>query len=107
MAGLSISRMIVLASAAPELFAKADKAGPSIRKLLALGAEAAKLMKDPAMADLVEAGQKLVKDLDLGGIIPAADAVATPKEAIQRIAADDLTPEQRRILSRETFQSGM
>lgn len=102
----TIGRMITLAAAAPGLLAKADKAGPSLRKLAALAVEGAKLMKDPALLEVAEAAQQLVGDLGLGGEIPQ-DEACTPKQAIERIAAGEITPEQQRMFDRETQQSGL
>jgi hypothetical protein len=90
----TIGRIITGASAAPELFALGDKAGPQVRELAALGVRAAELMKDPAMAALAKRVQQLVIDLDLGGDIPAAEVV-TPKEAIKQIAKGNITPDQK------------
>lgn len=101
----TIGRFITIATAAPQLLAKADKAGPSLRRLAALGVEIADLLKDPAMKDLVETVQKLITALDLGGDISAAEVV-TPKEAIQRIASGDLTPAQQSQFDRATQEFG-
>lgn len=93
----TLGRFITIASAAPGLLAKADKAGPSLRKFAAMGVEVAGMMKDPAMKDLAEAAQALINELDLGGAVQQAQVV-TPAEAIKQIASGNVTPEQQKKL---------
>lgn len=102
----TIGRIITLLKASPDILAKADKAGPSLRSLAALATQAAVLMKDPALLDLTRAAQALVNDLDFGGA-PAAAEIVTPAEAVKRIAAGEITPAQQRLWDRETRSSGL
>lgn len=102
---LSIGRLITIASAAPTVLAEADEAGPSLRKLTAMGVESAKLMKDPALLKLAMTVQKLIADLDLGGVVPPEEVV-TPKEAIQRIAEGNISPAEQAQMDRASQSFG-
>lgn len=95
MGGLTIARMITLASWAPRLMAEADAAGPTLWKLVGYAAGIAKLMKDPAMERLVDSLQGMVAQLDFGEA-PEPEKIITPQEAIRRIAYGDITPEEQR-----------
>lgn len=93
----TVGRFITVASMIPELLRTADAAGPSLRKGAAIGVEVTGMMKDPALQAFAKVVQKLVTDLDLGGVVPPADVV-TPAEAIKQIAAGNVTPEQQQQL---------
>jgi len=101
----TIGRFITIASAAPELFELSDKAGPELREMAALATRAAVLMKSPGMAALAKRVQKLVSDLDLGGEIAPAEVV-TPKEAIKRIAAGEVSPAEQAQMDRASQSFG-
>ena len=105
MGGLTIGRMITLASWGPRLMAEADKAGPSIWKLVGYANGIAEMMRDPAMAKLTASMQEMIAQLDFG-TVPPPDMIVTPEEAIRRIAYGDITEEEQRRFDRE-IQSGL
>lgn len=105
MAATTVGRIITVATYAPELFETGDKAGPSLRKLTALGVEAAGLMKDPALLAFLKVVERVVNDLDLGGVVPKSE-ICTPQEAIKRIAAGDISPDQQRQWDRASGGAG-
>lgn len=102
--GLTVKRMVTLASWAPRLMIEASAAGSTLEKMMTHIVGLADLSNDPALVVLAKSVQEMVADLELGR---DEDAEVTPKEAIARIAAGEITPEQQRLFDRETQQSGL
>lgn len=102
---LTIGRVITLVSWGSRLMAEADEAGPSIKKLMEHAVALADLLDDPGVSKLVKSLQELTNQLELGGVEPSE--VVTPREAIERIAAGEITAEEQRRFDRETQQSGL
>lgn len=105
MGGLTIGRMITLASWAPRLMAEADKAGPTLWKIVGYAAGIADMMRDPAMGKLAASMQEMIAQLDFGHI-PPPDKIVTPEEAIRRIAYGDITEEDQRSFDRKIQEGG-
>jgi hypothetical protein len=84
--------------------AEADRAGPTLWKLVGYAAAIADMMKDPAMLKLAMSMQEMIAQLDLGKF-PEPDKIVTPEEAIRRIAYGDITEEEQRRFDRKIQES--
>lgn len=106
MGGLTIGRMITLASWGPRLMAEADAAGPTLWKVVGYVVGLADMMKDPAMSKLAASMQEMIAQLDFG-TPPEPEKIVTPEEAIRRIAYGDITEEEQRQFDREVQGGGV